>query len=66
MYIDGSQTGSNYTDGNNYIQQSQRPAIGSDGVVLGSSTLNGYIDDLRITKGYARPVTTPTAPFPIL
>lgn len=26
--------------------------------------LNGYIDDLRITKGYARTITTPTAAFP--
>jgi len=25
---------------------------------------NGYIDDLRITKGYARTITTPTAAFP--
>ena len=35
-----------------------------NGSVNGS--LNGYIDDLRITKGYARTVTTtPTAPFPV-
>ena len=35
-----------------------------NGSVNGS--LNGYIQDLRITKGYARTVTTtPTAPFPV-
>jgi hypothetical protein len=66
MYIDGSQTGSTYTDGNNYTQQSQRPIIGAEGVATGSNPLNGYIQDFRITKGYARPTTTPTAAFPTL
>jgi hypothetical protein len=66
MYIDGSQTGSTYTDGNNYTQQSQRPIIGAEGFSVGSNPLNGYIQDLRITKGYARTITTPTAAFPTL
>jgi len=66
MYIDGSQTGSTYTDGNTYVQQSQRPVIGAEGFSLGSNPLNGYLQDLRITKGYARPTTTPTAAFPTL
>jgi hypothetical protein len=26
--------------------------------------VNGYIQDLRITKGVARTITTPTAAFP--
>ena len=31
-----------------------------------SGSLNGYIQDLRITKGYARTITaSPTAPFPV-
>ena len=30
----------------------------------GSVPFTGYIDDLRITKGYARTITTPTAAFP--
>ena len=31
-----------------------------------SETLNGYIDEYRITKGVAREITLPTAPFPDL
>ena len=30
----------------------------------GTTSLNGYIDDLRITKGVARTITTPTSQFP--
>jgi hypothetical protein len=69
MFIDGTQTGSTYTDTNSYVQQSQRPTIGAEGVAanLGNSPLNAYIDDLRISK-YARYTTTftpPTAALPL-
>jgi len=36
--------------------------VGADRV--GGSALNGYLQDVRITKGYARTITTPTAAFP--
>jgi hypothetical protein len=68
LYINGTQTGSTYTDGNTYVQQVNRPVIGAEGVAanLGNSALNAYIDELRITKGYARTVTSnPTAAFPV-
>jgi hypothetical protein len=61
LYINGTQTGSTYTDGNTYVQQVNRPVVGAEGVTLGNSALNGYIDDLRITK-YARYTTTFTVP----
>jgi hypothetical protein len=31
---------------------------------VGGSALNGYLQDIRITKGVARTITTPTAAFP--
>lgn len=33
---------------------------------LGSAVLNGYLQDVRITNGYARTTSTPTAAFPTL
>lgn len=65
MFVDGTQTGSTYTDTNNYIQS--RLVVGTYGDVLNSGFINGYIDDLRVTKGVARYTTTftpPTQAFP--
>ena len=69
LFIDGAQSGSTYTDSNSYINGAARPLIGADGFdnYTGSNYFNGYIDDLRITKGYARYTanfTPPTAAFP--
>jgi len=66
MFLNGTQTGSTYTDSNVYLNTSLRPYIGLSGY-NGAGFFPGYIDDLRVTKGIARYTTTftpPTAAFP--
>jgi hypothetical protein len=66
MFMNGTQVGSTYTDSNSYISRSvPRIGISFDGSPV--NPLNGFIDDLRITKGVARytaAFTPPTAAFP--
>ncbi len=67
LFIDGTQSGSTYTDSTTYTNSTNRPLIGV-GEDLGNG-FNGYIDDLRITKGVARYTanfTAPTKAFPDL
>jgi hypothetical protein len=64
MFINGSQVGSTYADTNNYL--ASRTIIGSSSFDLLYS-VNGYLQDFRITKGVARTVTTvPTREFETL
>jgi len=62
MYIDGVQTGSTYSDTNNYVCVAGRPVIGIYAYNLLSYPINGYIDDLRVTKGIARYTSNFTPP----
>jgi hypothetical protein len=65
LFINGLQGGSTYSDSNNYIDSPARVGGANDGSSVAS--LNGYLDDIRITKGVARYTanfTPPTAPFP--
>jgi hypothetical protein len=59
MYINGTQNGVNFTDSINYPTNAL--IIGSDSGSL-TQFMSGYIDDLRITKGYARYTSNFTAP----
>ena len=67
LFINGTQSGSTYTDSTVYLNNPLRPVIGSNGPI--GAYWNGYIDDLRVTKGIARYTanfTPPTAAFPNL
>jgi hypothetical protein len=71
LYVDGAQKGSTYSDSNVYLNGSQRPVIGTSGNnPAAGNCVDGFIDDLRITKGSARgytgsTISIPTGPFPI-
>ena len=69
LFVDGVQSGSTYTDSTNYLNAALRPLVGGSGFHVTTLSLNGYIDDLRVTKGVARYTanfTAPTAAFPLL
>ena len=67
MFINGTQAGSTYTDSTVYLNATSRPWIGINSSSTNTQALSGYIDDLRVTKGFARYTanfTAPTAAFP--
>jgi hypothetical protein len=62
LFIDGTQAGSTYTDSTNYLCGTNRPFVGGSGYHVTTLLFQGFIDDLRITKGVARYTTTFTPP----
>ena len=62
MFLNGTQTGSTWTDSSIYLNGTNRPIIATHGYNPGQSSYTGYIDDLRITKGVARYTSNFTPP----
>jgi hypothetical protein len=54
IYVDGTQSGGTYSDSNSYTA--------TDMDAIGYHPFTGYIDDFRLTKGYARYTSNFTAP----
>lgn len=66
VYVNGTLDSPAVSDTTNYGIVANRPVIGSNGYNPNVGALNGYIDDLRITKGVARynsNFTPPTSAF---
>lgn len=53
IYINGAQSGSSYTDSTSYLNPVSRPVIGGGGT-LGTQQFIGYMDNLRVYRGYAK------------
>ena len=63
MYVNGTQTGSTYSDSNNYLTGANRPVIGNAGYnpALGLG-LEGHISDLTVKLSGNSSPSVPTAP----
>jgi hypothetical protein len=62
LFVDGTQAGFTYTDSTDYLCGSNRPFVGGSGFHVASLSFEGFIDDLRITKGIARYTANFTPP----
>ena len=61
LFVNGAQQGSTWADATNYLCAAKGAIIGID-YGLASSMMNGYIEDLRITKGIGRYTSGFTVP----
>lgn len=52
MFVDGTQVGSSWTDSTTYLQAAI--TIGASSISIGGSPFNGWIDEMRVTKGVGR------------
>jgi uncharacterized protein YmfQ (DUF2313 family) len=66
LYLNGVQEGPSYTDTNNYLVGASAPVISGNAFTSTGNTVNGYLDEIRVTKGVARwtnNFSPPNAPY---
>jgi len=65
LFVDGVAEGGTYTDNNNYLNGgSGRPIMGESSHTAGANELNGWLDELRILKGFGYDTfTVPAAEY---
>lgn len=66
MFINGTQTGSSWSDSTNYLGATNRPGFGGAGFNGTSNGFDGYFSNLRIVKGtavYTANFTPSTSPL---
>lgn len=64
VYLDGVLKGSSASSGSSITSENKTFSVGGGGTV---ATMSGFVDEVRLTAGYAiytGPFTTPTPPFP--
>ena len=63
LFLDGTQEGSTYSDSNNYIVGASRPTLATNGNSVTTNELNGWLDEVRVSKGIARWTANFTPPI---
>lgn len=53
MYLNGTQTGSTYTDSNVYVNGANSPTIGGQGYTRPATILSGFMSNVRVVNGSA-------------
>ena len=64
FYLDGTQVGTSGSYNVQFGSSSQYLHVGGRPITNYNDILNGYISNVRVTKGAARSAALPTAPFP--
>jgi Concanavalin A-like lectin/glucanases superfamily len=54
MFLDGAQVGSDFTDSRDYGVSANCPTFGANALADGAFPLNGWMDEIRISKGTSR------------
>lgn len=62
LFVNGVQEGSTYTSSINYLVGTNRPTIGTAGTVVTVQEVDGWFDEIRVSKGIARWTSNFTPP----